>query len=168
MTRLWVLPYNCLDILLVLLGRHDHDHLPPFQQQLGTQLSVGHLPTSKTQCDLGLVTLFEESNQISQFDLIVTFFGTWSELDFLELGCLLFLSSGILLLVRLELETTMVHDLANWRRYIGRNFYQIEAGFGCRGDRFLNGNYPDLLTVCRYQPNFADFDLFVFPIDLFC
>jgi len=91
-----------------LLARRDHhDHLPAFQfgelldndqvrqlvtdalQQRHPQFLVRDFTTAKTQRDLALVTLIQETLDVAQLDVVVTIVGPGAEFDFLDLDDLL-------------------------------------------------------------------------------
>ena len=91
----------------MLLWRNNLNHLPSFhlrhlfdrtvffqvisdpRQELCTQFLVRHLPTSESQGDFRFVTGLKELNEFPEFDLVITFVRTRTELDFLYVNLLL-------------------------------------------------------------------------------
>src|SRR5690554_2082110 len=128
----------------LLLGGNNHRHLAPFHfrerlygsdifqirsdpfHQLAADVLVRHLTAAETQRDLALVATFEETNQVTQLDLIVALVGARPEFDFLDLNLLLLFLLCRLLLFLLEDELAVIHDLADDRIGIG-NLNQIET-----------------------------------------
>ncbi|MNC54194.1 hypothetical protein D3C75_1036660 [compost metagenome] len=83
---------------------------------------MGHLTTAETQCDLGLIALFEKAYQAAEFYLIIAIVGTRTEFDFLNLDNFLLL---LLFLRRFTLfikELAVVHDTTNWRFGVRADF----------------------------------------------
>jgi len=94
-------------LLRLLVRCQHHHHLPAFHfgelldhcmflqvglypfQQRQTQLLVGNLTATEAQRDLGLVAVLQESDEISQLDVVITFVGAGAELDFFNLNLLL-------------------------------------------------------------------------------
>jgi hypothetical protein len=113
-------------------------------QQLGTQFPMGHLATPEPYSDLSLVALFQKFAQIAHLDLVIRFFRSRTEFDFLELDLFLFLTVSLRLLTFFEPELAEVHNAAHGRRGIGHDLDQIEIGLlSFRQGLF----YRDLTTV---------------------
>jgi hypothetical protein len=49
---------------------------------------VSHFTTTETQGDLGLVAFIEETDQVTQLDVVVAIISARTELDFLDLDLL--------------------------------------------------------------------------------
>ena len=86
-------------------------------QQFQPQFLVGHFPAPETQGHLHPVTLFQKLDQLAQLDLVVTDIGPGPELDFLDLGLLLFLLGSLKFLAFLKPELALINDSADrWLR----------------------------------------------------
>jgi hypothetical protein len=59
------------------------------------------------------------------------------------------------LLVLLEYELAVVHDSADGRIGIRRNFNEVQSAFGRAFERLPDRKYPDLLTCGSDHPDFA-------------
>ena len=81
----------------------------------------------------------------AQLDLVIVILDRWADLDFLDLDDLLFLAGLVGLLLLLVLELAVVHDLADRRFGIGRDFDDVEADILRARDRFADGDNADLL-----------------------
>ena len=115
----------------MLLWCYHNDHLPTFHlrhlldgaiffqvisdpgQQLGAQFLVRHLPTPESQCDLGLVPVFEELHKLPQLDLVVTFVRSRPKLNLFYMNLFLFALGRLSLLVLLEEVFAEIHDPAD-------------------------------------------------------
>ena len=84
---------------------------------------MGHLTASKAQGDLHLVALFQESHYIPNLHLIIIVISAGAKLYFLNLYNLLLQSCIVGTLLFLILELTVIHQLANRRIGLRRNFY---------------------------------------------
>jgi hypothetical protein len=123
-------------------------------QKLKPKLLVGHFPAAEPQRDLDLVAFLEEFHHRAHLDLIIMGIGSGAELDFLDLDDVLLLARFGLALLRLILVFAKIHDLADRRLGVGRDFDQIKSGFFGH----LHGagwcDHPDIFAI---SPNQADF-----------
>src|SRR5690606_12103366 len=128
-----------------LAGRQHHYHLAAFELGHGldqdqfaqivahsfeyahTEFLVSHLAATKTQRDLCLVAILDETAQVAQFHLVVAFVGTRPELDFLDLDDLLAGTGFLLALLFLVLELAVVHQAADGGGGRGGDFDQIDV-----------------------------------------
>ena len=157
-----------------------HHHLTPFQarpllnrsyvlqvgfhpvQKLQSQFLVGHFAPPETKGYLGLVAFFQKTNQISHFDLVITFVGAWPEFDFLDLHLLLLAPGIVLPFAFLVLELSVVHDTDHRGTCRRGNFHEIKTCCLGRSESRRNGDDPLLLPVFVDQTNSRRSD---FPID---
>ena len=160
----------------VLVRINDHHHLPPFEprvlfhrsiflqigfdafQKLNTELLMRHLSTTKTKRDLCLVTVFEESNQVSQFNPIVTDIRARSELNFLDLHLLLLSLRRVSALAFFILVFAEIHNPANRWRHVRGNLDQIQTRFFRFAQRIGRRNDTDLFTVVTDEANLRRVD----------
>ena len=94
-------------------------------------------------------------------EIVVIDMGT--ELELLDLPCTLVLFHGVGLLALLVLELPVIHELADGRLGVGRNFDKVEARFFGFLDRNDCGDDAKLLAICADQPDFLCLDLIVDP-----
>ncbi len=73
---------------------------------------MGHFTAAETQRDLGLVTILEKADQITQLDAVITNVRSRAEFDFLDLDLLLLLFRRMTALALLVLELAEIHDPA--------------------------------------------------------
>jgi hypothetical protein len=115
---------------------------------------MSHFSTPETYGYLATITYLDELCQFSQLDLVITFLGTRSKLDFLNVHLALFLALVVQLFLLLKSVLTIIHQTTDWRFSIGDQFNQVQFGlfrellrlFQCY-DAFLLtvfGNKPDL------------------------
>src|SRR5262245_27963101 len=120
-----------------------------------------HLAAAKAQCDLRLVALTQEADEVAQLDLIVAFVGPGAELHLLDLD-LLQLQLGFVLLLGLPvLELAVVHDPANRGFGRRRDLDQIEFRRVRLGEGFRQGHDAELLASLSNQANLRGIDLSV-------
>ena len=165
---------------LTSFWRQHHHHLPAFHlgklldhpvaveirlhapQQPRPEFLVCHLPTAETQGHLGFIPIFEETNEISQLDLVVAFIGAGPKLDFLDLDLLLFEFGFVPLLGFAILVLAVIHQPAY--RWLSQwcNFHQIRLSLFRHG---IGGGYAhdaNLFAFGAYQANLGRGNL---PID---
>ena len=132
--------------LLLLFWCKHHDHLLAFHQRVlldhamqgeivlnpvqkpASDILVHHLPATEPQGYLGLVSLGQEADQITQLDLVIALSRTGTKLDFLDLNLLLLALGRVGFLVRFEQELPVVHDSHDWRLRRRRHFNKIQLG----------------------------------------
>src|SRR5688572_106868 len=105
-----------------VVGEIDHQSVEEFPPDL----RVGHLPAAEPHGYLGLVTVGQEPDQITQLDLVIRRLRARPEFHFLELDLFLFPLRRVSLLVLLEQELSEVHDPADGRLGGRRNFNEIQ------------------------------------------
>ncbi len=125
----------------------------------------GHFTTAKTQRDLGLVTLIQETDQIAQLDGIVAVIGARAEFDFLDLDHLLFELGFVGLLGFLVFELAVVHQPADRRNRLRRNFYQIHIRRFRQTKGISKLHDTESLTL---DPNQTHFRRRYFAVDAMC
>src|SRR6202047_4402990 len=122
----------------LLFGPEHHDHLLAFhqrvlldhrirgeilrnpRQQTPADVLMHELTAAVTQCHLGLITLGQEADDATQFDLVVRLFRSGTKLYFLDLNLLLLTLRRVRLLVLFEQELAEIHHtnhrgLRHWR-----------------------------------------------------
>ena len=122
---------------------NQHDHLAAFHfreildltrffgvfsnafQQLTAQFLVGHFTATEAQGDLYLVAVIQEFENVAHLYFIVVVIRVWTELHFFDFDDLLLLTCLSFFLLSLVFELAIVHDLANRRGCIGRDFHQV-------------------------------------------
>lgn len=145
----WPLPklfreLYCLSFAGMSLRGQHHGHGPAFHfrvllhrrefpgflrdrlQKLSSPVCHGNLAAAKHYSHLDLVFLFDKFFQMAKFDFEVIGVCFGAQLDFLELKSGLFFSGFLLLFVLLVLEAAIIHNFANRRFRIGRNFNQVK------------------------------------------
>ncbi len=85
------------------------------------------------------------------------------ELDLLHLDLMLFLLRLPRLAGLLVLEFPVVHDPADGRPRLGSDLDEIQPPFPRVGQRFLNREDPDLVSLLVDHAHRADPDLFIYP-----
>lgn len=123
----------------MLARSQHHDHLATFetglgldlgvflgfgtdlQQEITTDLLVGHFPTAETQRDLDLVAIVEEPAHRLHLHVIVMLVDVWPHLDFFDVNGLLLLTRFGSLFLFLILELAEVENLADRRVGVRRN-----------------------------------------------
>src|SRR5215472_4546664 len=162
-----------------LSGREHHDHLPAFEfrllldlghgrhvvahpvEQLEAKLLVGHLAATKTQRDLDLVALVEESPDRAHFHVVIVIIDHRPELDFLDLDDLLFLARLGGLLLFLVLELTKIEDFTDWGRHVGGDFDEIESRLQRNIERITQCNDAAIFSFLVDQLHLSDANIFV-------
>ncbi len=77
---------------------------------------------------LATVTDFDKFYQLFQLNLVITFFRSRPEFDFLNLHLALLLTLIVQLLLLLKSELAIIHQTADRRFGIGYQFYEIQLG----------------------------------------
>lgn len=156
---------------LLLLRRKHHDSLATFHfreglhygqlfqivfdtiQNVQAEVLMCHFTTAETQCDFGLVALFQKANQVAQFYLIVAFISSRTEFDFLNLDLFLLLFLLFLGLALLVEELTVIHHPAYRGFSVRTDFYQIHTCFDGRVQSFFDSYYTNGFAVRSNQTN---------------
>lgn len=162
-----------------LAGRQNHCHLTAFhgrhlfnlclfihvafypQQNIKTQLLVGHFTPPEPQRDFDLVAFVDELVHRPHFHVVVMLFDIRSELDFLDLDDLLFFPRFVLTLLRFILVFAVIENLADRRRGIGRNLDQVEFSRNRAVKRVLYAYDTDIVAGMIDETDFLDVDLLV-------
>src|ERR1700726_2195934 len=105
------------------------------------------LTAAVTQRPLGLITLGQEADDATQFDLVVRLFRTGTKFHFLDLNLLLLTLRRVRLLVLFEQELAEIH-YTNHRRLRHRRDLSgvrgLRAGHLDRLDPFLDPSLPSI------------------------
>lgn len=131
-------------------------------QKLSSPVCHGNLAAAKHYRHLDLVFLFDKFFQMAKFDFEVMGVCFGAQLDFLELKSGLFFSGFLLLFVLLVLEAAIIHNFANRRFRIGRNFNQVKPELFRGVNGGLEGQNTQLLA---FRVNDPDFLCLYLPID---
>ena len=89
---------------------------------------MGHFPSTESDCHLDAVANLDKFGQLAQFHLVITFLGTRTKLDFLNVHLALFLALIVQLLFLLELEFAVIHQSTDWWFGIGYQLNEIQVG----------------------------------------
>lgn len=130
--------------------------------QFGPDLLMGHLAAAEPEGYLGFVPIGQETYQVAQFYLIISFLRPWTKLHFLDLDCLLLLAVGRTLLLEFEDVLAIVHDLADNRVGFGRNQHEIQPCCPRNFQGLLNGDNTLLSAVLENQTNVLRVDLVIY------
>ena len=114
---------------------------------------MSHFSTPETHGYLATITNLDELGQLSQLDLVITFFGTRSKLDFLDMNLALLLALVVQLFLLLESVLTIIHQTTDRRFCIGYQFNQVQLGFFCEIFRLFQCYDTFLLTVFGNKPD---------------
>ena len=172
---------NSIQIRALLRRSDHHDHLAAFHlghvldfagalyvfrnpfQKLTPKVLVRHFTSAKPQRYLDLVPGFEEPHHIAHLHIIVVGIRVGTELDLFDFDDLLLLPGLALALLLLIFELSEVHDFANGRGGVRRDFYQIQPGI----NRHFNGTFwrddADVFSFSADEANFWRSDVFVDP-----
>src|SRR5207248_127101 len=93
--------------------------------------------------------------------LVIMRIDVQSNLDFLQLRCVLVLARLTLPLLLLILVFAEIDDPANWRRCVGRYFDQVHPALLGNRQRLAGRDDPELLSVCVYDPYFTRANLLI-------
>ncbi len=120
-----------------------------------------HFATAKAHGDLDLVAIIDELHDLLHLGLVVVVVDIRPHLDFLDLDGLLTLAGSVRFLLFLVFEFTEVHQLADGRPHIGRNFDKVEPDC-LRSTQCINSrNHTVVVPLVINQPDFTDIDHFV-------
>src|SRR6204780_5309619 len=135
-------------------------------QQLATDVLVHELTATITQGYLGLITLGQEADDATHFDLVVRLFRPGTKLDFLYLNLLLLTLRGVRLLVLFEQELAEIHDPDHrWLRH-RRDLDEVQSLREGHLQRFRACHYPSLASIgCDHSHRWCG-DLLIAPYPL--
>src|SRR3974390_1373473 len=105
------------------------------------------LTAAVTQCHLGLITLGQEADDATQFDLVVRLFRPGTKLYFLDLNLLLLTLRRVRLLVLLEQEFAEIHDPHPRGFRHRRGLDQVQSLRGGHLQRFRACHDPRLASI---------------------
>ena len=117
--------------------------------------------TAETQRDLALVAIRQKTADIAQLDVVVTIIRTRAELHFLDFDDGLLGLGFSSLLLFLVLELAVIHQTADRRRCVGRNFHQVDIQLAGHAQRFLQRHDAQRLVVGTRQTHFRRHDFSV-------
>jgi len=117
-------------------------------QDLRPELGVGHLSSTELQCHFDLVTFFQELEHVTHFRVEVAGADLRPELhlfgdDLDGLFARLFETLGFFIS-----ELPIVHDSADRRVGLRRDFDEVEIGGSCPGEGIFDRHDANLRTVC--------------------
>src|SRR6202041_3114600 len=119
-----------------------------------------------TQSYLGLITLGQEANDATQFDLVVRLFRPGTKLYFLDLNLLLLTLRRMRLLVLFEQEFAEVHDSNHRRLRHRRDLDQVQSLGESHLQRFRACHDPCLASIsCDHSHRWCG-DLLIAPYPL--
>jgi hypothetical protein len=87
----------------------------------------------------------------------------WTKLYFFDFDSFLFLAGLTLALLLFILELAVVHDFANWRGGIGRDFNEVEADVFCQLNPSTRRNDAYIFSLGSDEPYFRNADFVVYP-----
>src|ERR1700748_952642 len=105
------------------------------------------LTAAVTQCHLGLITLGQEADDATQFDLVVRLFRTGTKFHFLNLDLLLLTLRRVRLLVLFEQELAEIHDSDHRRLCHRRDLDEVQSLREGHLQRFRACHYPSLASI---------------------
>src|SRR6202790_1394195 len=142
----------------LLFGPEHHDHLLAFhqrvllhhrirgeilrnpRQQTPAYILMHELTAAVTQRHLGLITLGQEADDATQFDLVVRLFRTGTKFHFLDLNLLLLTLRRVRLLVLFEQEIAEIHHSTHRRLRHRRDLHEVQC---------LRGGHLQRLCACH-------------------
>ena len=120
-----------------------------------------HFAAAEAQGDLHLVALLEELQHIAHLDVVVVGVGPGAELHLFDFDDLLLLAGFGFALLLFVLELAEVHDLADGRSCVGRDFDKVEARILGEALRLIGGHNSVLFTLLVNQTYFGDADAMI-------
>jgi hypothetical protein len=122
---------------------------------------VGHFTATETQGHLDLVALVEEALHRPHLHVIVVIVDGRAHLDLLDLDDLLFLAGLGSLLLLLVFVLAVVHQLADGRLGVGRDFDDVESFFLAQCERLIQADLAILMAIVADQEDGFGIDLVV-------
>jgi hypothetical protein len=119
---------------------------------------VRQFTTAEAQCDLDLVTFFNELCDLLHLDHIIMVIDVWTHLDFFDFLGFLALTGQIGLFLGLIFELTDVQEFAHGGIGVRGNFNQIEPNFRCLRYRLAGIHDTQILAVIVNDSYFFDGD----------
>jgi hypothetical protein len=170
----------------MLDGVDDHHHLSPLQprvlfhrsivfqigfhalQELSAKFLVRHFAPPKTKRHLRLIPVFQKSNQVSQFNPIVADIRAGAEFNLLNLHLFLLSFRRVPPFAFFVLKFAEIHDSANRRCRIRRNFNEVQTRFLRFSQGIGCGDDADLLTVITDETDLRRINSPIYPQLFLC
>ena len=130
-------------------------------KQLTTQVLVRHLAATKTQGDLYLVAIRQKLEHVAHLDVIIAAVRIRAEFDFFDLDDLLLFAGFGFTLLRFVLKLAEIHNLANGRIGVRRDFYKVETCLFSHFHGTRRRNNAGVFAICADQTDFVGADKFI-------
>jgi len=130
----------------------------PFHD-LHTFFDMGHLAAAKKNGHLHFVFVIQETNCFFDFKVDVVFARFWSQANFFQFRLMSFVLAGAFAFF--VSEFAVIHDAANRRSGIRRDFYQIKSQFLRLCQSVFRFQNSKLVTFCSDYPNGCNSNLIV-------
>ena len=135
--------------------------LGKLQQQILTDVGVGHLTAAEPHGHLAAVALRQELLGVAQLNIEVVDVNAGGHADLFDLHYPLVFTGFLFALGLLEPVLAVVHQLAYRGHSVGRDFYQIQVLLLRHAQRLLRGHDAKLLAGLRDQADLLVPDFFV-------
>lgn len=124
---------------------------------------VGIFTPAENDADFDFVAVLQKAARLLDLEVDVVVAGLGTQSNFLELRLVLLrvLRVSLFLFV---LELAVIHDSADGRTNIRRDFNEIETGLNGLLQSLAGGNNADDLSVLANDSNRRDADLIVYPM----
>src|SRR5580704_2409139 len=140
-----------------------HNFLQQTVHLLAADVLVRHFAAAMENHGLYLVTFTEEADDLILANLKIMLGRGRPELNFLDVRTLLMFLGFVRFLARLVLKFAVVHQFANRRHSIGRDFHHVQAGIA----RGLHGvkqrHHAELISSFVHHAHFTSANSFVDP-----
>ena len=130
-------------------------------QKLFTDLGMRHFTPAEAHSDFYAVSVLQEFHRVAHFGIQVVRINAGRHTDLLDFNDMLVFLSFLFLFELVEAEFTVVHDLANRRDCIGRDFHKIKFLLLCHSQRFFGCNNANHDAVSADQSDLFITDFFV-------
>ena len=135
--------------------------LGEIEEQILTDIGVSHLAAAEADSDLHTIAVGQELLGVAQLGVKVADVDAGGHTNFLDLHDVLVLLGFFLALGLLELELTVVHELADRGDGVGRDLNQIQTGLIGKVLGIGGRHDTELFTGIADQSDFTVADLFV-------
>jgi hypothetical protein len=132
-------------------------------QQNLAKIRVRHFAPTEHHRHFDLVALLQELRGLPALRREIVIIDLGTNAHFLELDDVLVLARFALLAALFVPELAVIHQAANRRNRIRRDFHQIEPARASHFQSVASRDDPDLLTLFVDQANFSDADAFIHP-----
>ena len=122
-----------------------------------------HFATTETQGDLHFVAIFQKAHHIPHLHIVVVGIRIGTEFDLFDFDNFLLLPGLALALLLLIFELSEVHDFANGRGRVWRDFNQIKSGFNRHFYGTFGRDNADVFSFSANKANFGRSDMFIDP-----